>query len=255
MLITQFLAACSREDYQLLQNILENSGGYLLQSLGILSITTNVAEFLDNISFLQSGGKAAACQHIPATPSHPRQALTFWSWLWGRRERACCGFIYPWKLELILLSKHFLVAVSHPAAYPVPGSAIRRRWGSAQCLWAPTDGLWTILPQNPQQFFLPCWQQLWGIPPVCPPAQIPASRHGSPFPLLSWLLYPAWCSLGLTLVWNMFQSPLCSSSEGHGEQEERPGWISMSAVWQHTWVMDRAKGQRGFVYLSRLFLH
>lgn len=77
MLITQFLAACSREDYQLLQNILENSGGYLLQSLGILSITTNVAEFLDNISFLQSGGKAAVCQHIPATPSHPRQALTF----------------------------------------------------------------------------------------------------------------------------------------------------------------------------------
>lgn len=231
-----------------------------------------MAEFLDNMSFLQAGGKAVCW--LSAHSQQPPNTLDKYHILilFTRVERVGLLWIYlPLEAGVNIAfqalpgsSFSMLLHISAPAA--ASRARLRRHWGSARCLCAPTDGLWTVLPQNPQQLFLPSWQQL--LVSCCPPAPIPVPCPLSvPLPRSQHpgMDLPSHCSAGsfiqpgalcaLNWPWRMFQSPLCSPYEEHREQEESPGSISMSAVWQHTWVMNRARGEWGFVYLSRLFLH
>lgn len=71
MLTTLFLAGIFSEDYQLLQNIPETSGVYLLQSLGILSLATNMNFWITHQFCSRVMKQFVGCQHIPSNPLTP----------------------------------------------------------------------------------------------------------------------------------------------------------------------------------------
>lgn len=155
----------------------EISGDYLLQNLEILSTATNVAEFLDNTSFLQLGCEAV-CWLSAHSQQPPHTLYKYWHFdlcYMGEEGRFAVDLFTPgsWSYAAFQALPGSSFSILLCISAPVPGSTVCHRWGSVQCLCAPTDGLWTVLPQNPLQLFLPSWQQLWGILPVCPPAQIP----------------------------------------------------------------------------------